>query len=95
MKLTKLEQETIILWNNQESIAEVYTCDSKIIKKLDRLVLEYQQINTKKQNEYSKTYILPKKLIGVKKPNKLSEILTENRKLNMIKVREAKNAKNK
>ena len=38
MKLSLLEQETVLLYNQAESAAEVYTHDPKLMKKLEQLV---------------------------------------------------------
>lgn len=37
MKLSLLEQETVLLYNQAESAAEVYTHDPKLMKKLEKL----------------------------------------------------------
>ena len=37
MKLSKLEQESIILYNEEESTASIYTHDPKLKRKLKRL----------------------------------------------------------
>ena len=37
MKLSLLEQETVLLYNQAESAAEVYTHDPKLMKKLEQL----------------------------------------------------------
>ena len=37
MKLTPIEQETILLYNQAEDTAEVYTHDRKLMEKLTRL----------------------------------------------------------
>ena len=41
MKLSKLEQESIILYNEEESTASIYTHDPKLIRKLKRLAEKY------------------------------------------------------
>lgn len=65
MNLTKYEQETVITYNNGEKIATLYTADPLVMRKLDKLVEkdpdEYKVI---KQDDCSKTYEFPKKLIG-------------------------------
>ena len=43
MKLSKYEQETIILYNQAEQTASVYTHDPKLLEKLSRLTKEYPQ----------------------------------------------------
>ena len=89
-KLTKLEQETIILWNNAEELATVYTCDPRI-----KRLLSKSSIPTKKnEDDYSVTYDLPKKHCTFIFRNIESEKSKEKLRNNMAKAREAKrNAK--
>lgn len=75
MKLSRIEQETIIVWNNAEDTATVYTCDTKLQRKLDNLSPLVQMI---KSDEYSKTYNLSKKLIQVRKPISRSDEFNKN-----------------
>ena len=44
MTLTKLEQETIILYNEEEKTASVYTHNAKLIAKLKRLSEKYPDL---------------------------------------------------
>ena len=41
MELTKYEQETIIIYNEGEDTASVYTYDKKLRKKLEKLSMKY------------------------------------------------------
>ena len=41
MKLSKLEQESIILYNEEESTASIYTHDPELKRKLKRLAEKY------------------------------------------------------
>ena len=43
MKLSLLEQETVLLYNQAESAAEVYTHDPKLMKKLEQLAGKYPE----------------------------------------------------
>ena len=43
MKLSLLEQETVLLYNQAESAAEVYTHDPKLMKKLEQLAEKYPE----------------------------------------------------
>lgn len=65
MGLSKYEQETVINYNNGEKTATLYTADPIVMRKMDKLVEkdpdEYKVI---KENDISKTYEFPKKLIG-------------------------------
>ena len=41
MKLSKIEQETILLYNEEEATASIYTHDPKLLAKLKRLSAKY------------------------------------------------------
>ena len=65
MKLSKYEQETIILYNQAEPTASVYTHDPKLLEKLARLSENYpQQIQPDGPNRY----IVPKGCVLVREP---------------------------
>lgn len=65
MALSKYERETVILYNQAEAIAEVYTHDTKLLKKLSRMAEKYpDQISRKDEH----TCILPKRCISVREP---------------------------
>lgn len=67
-KLTRLERETIITFNEAEPDAEIYTASKTMMRKLDKLMSQTDVIRMVKEDEVSKTYICPKKLIKVRKP---------------------------
>lgn len=68
MRLSKYESETIISYNDEEKDATVYTCNKSLIRKIDTLCEKYPEVyQLIKKDKFSKTYTLPKKLIGVKK----------------------------
>ena len=48
MKLTPIEQETILLYNQAEDTAEVYTHDRKLMEKLTRLPKNTRNRSVKK-----------------------------------------------
>ena len=48
MKLSLYEQETIILYNQAEATAEVYTHDPRLLEKLRRLADKYPVQHVKK-----------------------------------------------
>ena len=48
MKLSRYEQETIILYNQAEATAEVYTHDPRLLEKLRRLAEKYPDQIVKK-----------------------------------------------
>ena len=51
MKLSLYEQETIILYNQAEATAEVYTHDPKLLEKLRRLAEKYPDQIVKKDRQ--------------------------------------------
>lgn len=65
MKLTLLEQETILLYNQAEQTADVYTHDPKLMKKLSDLAQAYPTQVTKKDEH---NFIVPKNCVSVRKP---------------------------
>lgn len=65
MVLSKYEQETIILYNQAEAIAEVYTHDPKLLKKLSRMAEKYPDQVSRKDE---RSYLLPKRCISVREP---------------------------
>ena len=82
MGLTRSEMETIILFNEEEKTARVYTCNGKLKRKLAELVQSRPEEATldKQDNTGAATYIVPKKWIKVNAGRILSdehkEILT-------------------
>lgn len=70
MKLTPAERETIILYDEAEDTASVYTYDHKLIEKLKRLHKKYpDQIypeNPVRHGAFS--YIVPKRCVCIRAP---------------------------
>ena len=83
IKLTKDEQETIILFNEAETTANVYTCSSQVKKRLKELSLKNPDIYRVKEDECSQTYIIPKKIIKFSFPRELSEKEKQNRAIRL------------
>lgn len=54
-------------------MAEVYTCDSSLIRKLDQLCQISKEITETKRDEHSRTYTFPKKWVKVRMPRVLSD----------------------
>lgn len=92
MAMTRYEMETIINYNQEEKTASVYTCDKALIRRLDRLCEESTEITVEKEDEYSKSYILPKKWVKVRKPRQLSDELKEKLASRMRASREEENS---
>ncbi len=79
MKLSRYEQEVVILLNVEEGVATVYSANPAWIRKMDALVKEFPDVfRVTRQTEISKTYELPKKLVRVAKPRELSLAQREN-----------------
>ena len=74
MGLSKLEQETIIVYNNAEENAHIYTCRSSLINKLQRYADEFpdkvkciaEELND--GHRESASFIFPKKYISLRTP---------------------------
>ena len=65
MKLTAIEQETIILYNQAESAAEVETYDVRLLEKLNQLAEKYpDQI----QKTGERRFTVPKRCVSVREP---------------------------
>jgi len=77
--LSKYEKETVITFNDKDDMATIYTCNKSLINKLDKFCSKSPVILLKKSDEYSKTYIIPKKYISIRFPHKISEELREKR----------------
>ena len=75
MKLTKYEQETIILFNESESTAAVYTYNTGLQNTLHSFCQSHpEQVTQTGDNGYGGlTYSLPKKWVKVAPPRVLSE----------------------
>ncbi len=79
MKLSRYEQEVVILLNAEEGVATVYSANPAWIRKMDALVKEFPDVfRIIRQTETSKTYELPKKLVRIGKPRELSSAQREN-----------------
>lgn len=65
MKLTRIEQETIILYNEAEATAEVFTYDQKLLHKLERLAGKYPKRIT---STGERQYLVPKACVLVREP---------------------------
>lgn len=73
MKLTKYEQETIINYNQEEDMAQIYTCNRNLIRKIDAHIEKTHVNYCIRRDELSATYSFPKKFVKVAFPRKLSE----------------------
>lgn len=67
MKRDKLEMETVILYNEAEDTAEVYTQDPKLIIKLGKLTGKYPDQFIRDAGEPNR-YKVPKSCVSVREP---------------------------
>lgn len=65
MKLSLYEQETIILYNQAEPTAQVYTYDKRLLEKLRKLAEKYPDQIVKKDRQ---TFVVPKRCVSVREP---------------------------
>lgn len=73
-KYSGYELETIISYNRIDKTANVYTADSYVMSKLDKLVEKYpDEYKCIKDTGDSKEYEFPKKLIQFRSPRKMTE----------------------
>ncbi len=93
-KLSKEERETIISFNEKEDKATVYTCSTQVKNRLNELSLKSSDIYRKKEDEYSQTYIIPKKIIRFTLPRELSEEDRQKRAIKLQQNIELHNAQN-
>lgn len=65
MKLSLYEQETVILYNQADAAAEVYTHDPKLMEKLTRLSRKHpDQVFRKDAHNFT----VPKRCVSVREP---------------------------
>ena len=68
--LTPAEQETIISWDNELDIANIYTHDHRIAKRLLELSKIYPELFVMRERgcQHCYTFTLPKHLISIRQP---------------------------
>lgn len=72
-KLTKYEQETIFNYNQEEKTVSCFTRDPALIRKLDRLCENGEEITVAREGDGCKEYTFPKSWLKVRPPRKLSD----------------------
>ena len=92
MALTKYEQETIIIYNQEEDTAIIDTCDKVLISKLEDMRKKSLNIVMQKKSESCRQYICPKGWIKVQMPRQYSEKIRAKMAKRMEHVRAAKQA---
>ena len=69
MNLTRLEQETVIVFNAAEDTIEIETFDPVYIRKLDKMCAEFPDVYKKKPTVTDGgSYIMSKKFLRFAKP---------------------------
>lgn len=79
MKLSLLEQETIILYNRAENEATVYTHEPTLKRKLAEMEKGNNDVQLIRADYGSVEYTIPKKLVSIRKPMK-KKTMTEEEK---------------
>ena len=73
MSISKVEQETIILFNERERTAIVDTCNAALIRRMDKYCAEHAECSLVKKDEYGAKYVCHKKWVKVRPPRQLSD----------------------
>jgi hypothetical protein len=71
MSILKCERETVILFNEEDKNADVYTYHKPLIKKLDNLCKESKAVCINLDESGSRRYLVPKNWIKVSPPKKM------------------------
>lgn len=81
MSISLLEQETIVLFNRAEGEAEVFTYEPTLKRRLDDMADTFAEVRRVSDNGAGGiTYMLPKKLITVRKPRPKKELTEKDKK---------------
>lgn len=73
MYLTKAERETIIVFNEEESMAVVDTCNKSLMNKLDQFCSKSPKCIMRREDKYGKVYEIPKKCVLIRLPMTYSD----------------------
>lgn len=93
MKLTAVEQETILNFNEGEDTASLYTYNQKLQKRFDQMSTEYPELVSRKASSCGAvTYDFSKKMLKVGFQAPLSDAEKQRRADNMRKNRYIKKA---
>ena len=91
---SKQEMETIVNYNNGEKMAEVYSADPVVMRKLDDLCSRFpEDYECIKRDEWSATYRFSKKLVQFRTPVHLTEEQKELARQNLAKANAKKEVK--
>lgn len=93
-KLTRAEKETIINYNDAESIANIYSCNKNMIEKLLQLEKEYpDRVLVTYRSDVSLNVEIPKEWIKISAPRKLTDKQRQAARERMLKNRKNNNKK--
>lgn len=72
--MTRTEKETIVLFNEAETMAEIFTYNKALQSKLERLCTEYPSLFKKDRinRDGSIFYTVPKKYVGINSPKRIN-----------------------
>lgn len=88
MALTRYEQETIILYNEDESTASIETYRPSLIRQIDKLIDEYPDDIAIRDRQSDRIRVcVPKKWIKIRPQRKLSEAQLEQCRSNANRLR--------
>ena len=88
--LTKYEMETVVNYNAEEQTATVYTRDKTVMRRLDRLVMDYpDSYKLLNHTDIDKTYSMPKSYVTYRKPRAVSDEQREQARQRMAKLNSA------
>lgn len=87
MRLTKYEKETIILFNESEDEASIYTYNTGLITRLERFSRQYPQLcHLKEKNKYGgMVYLIDKSRLSIHLQPPYSEERIETVTRNLLK----------
>ena len=92
-QLSKAEMETTINFDREGDSASLYTADSVMMTKLDKLCESSpENYRVIRQDEISKTYEFPKKLISLRKSRRKTTLTDEQRKSMGERLKNSQNA---
>ena len=82
---TRLEQESVILFNEEESTAQIYTHNKRMKKRLSDFCDKYPEEFRLKCDDGggAQTFIFPKKRVAITSPRKLSPDQKEKARRNL------------
>lgn len=70
MELSRIEQETIVLFNEAEATASVYTHNRKLREKLERMARKFPDKVTleRRSQAGAVSYLVPKSCVSIREP---------------------------